>query len=85
MLAKRIVPCLDVKDGRVVKGKNFTCINDVDDPVALAAKYSDGGAGGSVAVDYTKIKNVKKPPKTKAGFVTYTDFKTVLVTPLESA
>ncbi len=51
----------------------------------ICAKYSDGGAGGSVAVDYTKIKNVKKPPKTKAGFVTYTDFKTVLVTPLESA
>ena len=53
MLAKRIVPCLDVKDGRVVKGKNFTCINDVDDPVALAAKYSDGGADELVFYDIT--------------------------------
>ena len=53
MLAKRIVPCLDVKDGRVVKGKNFTCIIDVDDPVALAAKYSDGGADELVFYDIT--------------------------------
>ena len=44
MLAKRIIPCLDVKDGRVVKGKNFTSLSDVAEPVSLARKYSDGGA-----------------------------------------
>lgn len=53
MLAKRIVPCLDVKDGRVVKGKNFTSLSDVDDPVALAKKYSDGGADELVFYDIT--------------------------------
>ena len=40
MLAKRIIPCLDVKNGRVVKGKNFKGLKDVDDPVKLAAYYS---------------------------------------------
>ena len=59
MLAKRIVPCLDVKDGRVVKGKNFTCINDVDDPVALAAKYSDGGADELVFLDITASSDAR--------------------------
>ena len=44
MLAKRIIPCLDVKDGRVVKGKNFSGLKDVDDPVTLASFYSDSGA-----------------------------------------
>ena len=47
MLAKRIIPCLDVRDGRVVKGKKFADISDVDDPAALAEKYSDGGADES--------------------------------------
>mgnify|MGYP000879501573 CR=1 FL=1 len=41
MLAKRIVPCLDVRDGRVVKGKQFKNIQDVDDPVKLGKFYSD--------------------------------------------
>lgn len=40
MLAKRIVPCLDVRDGRVVKGKQFKNIQDVDDPVKLGTYYS---------------------------------------------
>lgn len=53
MLAKRIVPCLDVKDGRVVKGKNFTNLADVDDPVSLAAFYSDSGADELVFYDIT--------------------------------
>lgn len=53
MLAKRIIPCLDVKNGRVVKGKNFTNLSDVDDPVALAAKYSDSGADELVFYDIT--------------------------------
>ena len=53
MLAKRIIPCLDVKDGRVVKGKNFQNISDVDDPVALAKYYSENGADELVFYDIT--------------------------------
>lgn len=53
MLAKRIIPCLDVKDGRVVKGKNFLGLQDVDDPVSLAAYYSDCGADELVFYDIT--------------------------------
>ena len=44
MLAKRIIPCLDVKDGRTVKGINFEQLRDAGDPVALAKVYSDQGA-----------------------------------------
>lgn len=51
MLAKRIIPCLDVKNGRVVKGVNFSDLNDVDDPVKLAAYYSDCGADELVFYD----------------------------------
>lgn len=53
MLAKRIIPCLDVKDGRVVKGVNFSSLSDVDDPVKLAAFYSDCGADELVFYDIT--------------------------------
>lgn len=53
MLAKRIIPCLDVKDGRVVKGKNFSGLQDVDDPVTLASFYSDCGADELVFYDIT--------------------------------
>lgn len=53
MLAKRIIPCLDVRDGRVVKGKNFAGLNDVDDPVALAGRYSENGADELVFYDIT--------------------------------
>ena len=53
MLAKRIIPCLDVKNGRVVKGRNFTGLSDVDDPVALAARYSESGADELVFYDIT--------------------------------
>lgn len=53
MLTKRIIPCLDVKNGRVVKGTNFTNLADVDDPVSLAARYSDNGADELVFYDIT--------------------------------
>ncbi len=49
----------------------------------ICARYSDAKGGGKVPVDYCKIKYVKKPPKSKAGFVIYTDFKTVLAEPIE--
>lgn len=53
MLAKRIIPCLDVKDGRVVKGVNFVKIRDAGDPVELAKFYSDQGADEIVFLDIT--------------------------------
>lgn len=53
MLAKRIVPCLDVDKGRVVKGKKFLNIKDVDDPVSLAKRYSAEGADELVFYDIT--------------------------------
>ena len=53
MLAKRIIPCLDVKDGRVVKGVNFANIRDAGDPVALAKFYSNQGADEIVFLDIT--------------------------------
>jgi cyclase len=51
MLAKRIIPCLDVKDGRVVKGVQFTGLRDAGDPVELARKYSEEGADELVFLD----------------------------------
>ena len=53
MITKRIIPCLDVKDGRVVKGVNFLNVNDVNDPVALGQYYSDHGADELVFYDIT--------------------------------
>ena len=56
MLAKRIIPCLDVKDGRVVKGKKFDLLKDVDDPVRLAKYYKEQGADELVFYDITASK-----------------------------
>ena len=53
MLAKRIIPCLDVRDGRVVKGTNFKGIKDVDSPVELAKFYNAEGADELVFYDIT--------------------------------
>lgn len=53
MITKRIIPCLDVKDGRVVKGVNFDGIRDVSSPVELAKYYSDNGADELVFYDIT--------------------------------
>ena len=53
MLAKRIIPCLDVKDGRVVKGVNFVGLRDAGDPVELAKLYSQEGADEIVFLDIT--------------------------------
>ncbi len=60
MLAKRIIPCLDVKDGRVVKGKNFSALKDVEDPVKLAAYYSGCGADELVFYDITASAEGRK-------------------------
>ncbi|MBR5460620.1 MAG: imidazole glycerol phosphate synthase subunit HisF [Clostridia bacterium] len=53
MITKRIIPCLDVRDGRVVKGTNFKNLNDVSSPVDLAKYYSDNGADELVFYDIT--------------------------------
>ncbi|MDO4546999.1 MAG: imidazole glycerol phosphate synthase subunit HisF [Clostridia bacterium] len=53
MIARRIIPCLDVRDGRVVKGVNFEGIKDVADPVDMAAFYNDEGADELVFYDIT--------------------------------
>ena len=53
MLARRIIPCLDVKDGRVVKGINFVGLRDAGDPVECAARYSEGGADEICFLDIT--------------------------------
>lgn len=60
MLTKRIIPCLDVKDGRVVKGTNFLNIKDVNDPVELASYYSDSGADELVFYDITASSENRK-------------------------
>ena len=53
MITKRIIPCLDVKNGRVVKGVNFEGLSDVSDPVSLGKYYSDHGADELVFYDIT--------------------------------
>ena len=53
MITKRIIPCLDVKDGRVVKGVNFLGLADVSSPTKLAKFYSDNGADELVFYDIT--------------------------------
>lgn len=60
MLTKRIIPCLDVKNGRVVKGKKFQNIIDVDDPESLGKFYSDEGADELVFYDITASNEERK-------------------------
>ena len=60
MLAKRIIPCLDVKDGRVVKGVNFVGIRDAGDPVELAKHYNRQGADEIVFLDITATSDDRK-------------------------
>ncbi len=60
MLAKRIIPCLDIKDGRTVKGTNFVDLRDAGDPVELAAKYADQGADELVFLDITATNEKRK-------------------------
>jgi cyclase len=60
MLAKRIIPCLDVKDGRVVKGVNFIGLRDAGDPVEIAARYDAEGADELTFLDIT-ASHEKRP------------------------
>lgn len=60
MITKRIIPCLDVKDGRVVKGTNFLNLADVSSPVKLAEFYTDSGADELVFYDITASSDGRK-------------------------
>ena len=60
MLAKRIIPCLDVKDGRTVKGTNFAGLRDAGDPVELAQRYSAEGADELVFLDISATNEGRK-------------------------
>ena len=60
MLKKRIIPCLDIKDGRTVKGVNFVDLRDAGDPVELAEIYSAEGADELVFLDITATVDKRK-------------------------
>jgi imidazole glycerol-phosphate synthase subunit HisF len=60
MLAKRIIPCLDIKDGRTVKGVNFLDLKDAGDPVELGKRYCDEGADELVFLDITATHEKRK-------------------------
>ncbi|MDI6603698.1 imidazole glycerol phosphate synthase subunit HisF [Aceticella autotrophica] len=93
MLTKRIIPCLDVKDGRVVKGVNFVNLKDAGDPVDIAEQYNKAGADEIVFLDITAshekrdimIEVVKKtsekvfiPMTVGGGIRTVEDFRKIL-------
>ena len=60
MLTKRIIPCLDIKDGRTVKGVNFINLRDAGDPVELAQRYADEGADELVFLDISASEEKRK-------------------------
>ena len=60
MLTKRIIPCLDIKDGRTVKGVNFVSLRDAGDPVELATKYAMTGADELVFLDISATEQKRK-------------------------
>ena len=60
MVSKRIIPCLDIKDGRTVKGVNFVGLQDAGDPVELAVRYTQEGAAELVFLDITATKEKRK-------------------------
>jgi len=93
MITKRIIPCLDVKNGRVVKGVNFSGLSDVSSPVGLAKFYSENGADELVFYDITAscedrelftdilcevAKTIFIPLTVGGGINTVNDFDTVL-------
>ena len=60
MLTKRIIPCLDIKNGRTVKGVNFVNLRDAGDPVELARFYSENGADELVFLDISATEERRK-------------------------
>ena len=65
MLKTRIIPCLDVKDGRVVKGTNFINLRDAGDPVEIAKIYNDKGADELCFLDIPKENKNQETIKSK--------------------
>jgi len=59
MLAKRVIPCMDVKDGRVVKGVNFVNLRDEGDPIELAQRYDEERADEVIFLDITATRDRK--------------------------
>ena len=93
MYAKRIIPCLDVKNGRVVKGVNFVNLIDAGDPVEIAAAYDKAGADELVFLDITASSDARNtvvdmvrrvaekvfiPFTVGGGIRTIDDFKAIL-------
>ena len=74
MLAKRIIPCLDVKNGETVKGTNFVNLRSAGDPVELGHAYSDAGADELVVLDSegNRVEFTKCTSKENRGVVTFT-------------
>ena len=60
MLTKRIVPCLDIKDGRTVKGVNFVDLRDAGNPVELAKQYAELGADELVFLDISATQEIRR-------------------------
>ena len=80
MFTKRIIPCLDVNDGRVVKGVNFVNLIDAGDPVAIAEAYDKAGADELVFLDMVRkvAEKVFIPFTVGGGIRTVDDFKAIL-------
>ncbi len=76
MLARRIIPCLDVKSGRVVKGINFVGLRDAGDPVECAQRYSEGGADEITFLDITA--SISVPLTVGGGVRTLEDVRELL-------
>src|SRR3954466_4637744 len=66
MLLRRVIPCLDVDKGRVVKGTNFVDIRDAGDPVELAVRYEAEGADELVFLDITAAREARRSPASPA-------------------
>jgi imidazole glycerol-phosphate synthase subunit HisF len=79
MLAKRIIPCLDIKDGRVVKGVNFLNLRDAGDPVEQARVYDDQGADELVFLDISATHEGRKTTLELVGRVAETVFMPLTV------
>src|SRR3972149_3307045 len=79
MLAKRIIPCLDIKDGRVVKGVNFVNLRDAGDPVEQARLYDEQGADELVFLDISATHEGRKTTLELVGRVADTVFMPLTV------
>jgi len=67
MLAKRVIPCLDVDRGRVVKGINFVGLRDAGDPVEIARRYNEQGADELTFLDITASSEARSDPARRRG------------------